>query len=229
MKEEINIGKDDRIKMTIKDRIYEISALKESNGMLTTTTPVCESRFVVIRSGTPCILAINRGDGNLYGAEGFIRGQYFAGRQVLTDIVLTSPPEKIQRRQYYRLGCRLDACGIAVTNPGYIDTAREKLRNGTDDTVQGLILNISGGGALMTSRHDFGCTPQVLLRTDISERSAGGYVITGTELLADILEKTEADDCGFSYRLSFVFEKERDREKLIRFIMNEQIRKRSVR
>lgn len=205
----------------------DIADLKD--GILILNSPTILGRIIRLEENKPYNFLIHA-DNGLFSAWGMVIKQYGEYGKHYTSVKLSSHMSKKQRRKYYRLKCSLPAKSIAIQAKNdhveILKAETELAADGSyDSAVESVILNISGGGAFITCKSDFGDSPQVTIRTTIKNKGNGRTTYEPMTLLADILEKTEDSTTGeFFYRLEFIFDDEADRKKVIKFVLDEQIR-----
>ena len=143
---------------------------------------------------------------------------------------MTSPLEKFQRREYYRITCMVPMIFMGVTEEaameGTIDAVREKMAAGNEMTVRGIgtILDISGGGARFVSEEKFEANQFVLMELElISDNMDKQYHIKGRIVGWKKLEYREP---RYETRIEFIMEDNKVREDIIRYIFEEERKKR---
>lgn len=216
--------------------IYDV----KEDGTLVMDIPVLQRRLVTLSTGlryTFIFTVEDRShDKSFYISEGEITNRYHQGNFFLMDARLSVPLKKFQRREYYRLECSLKSIGVALGDdfdPKQIIDAGQFLLDHIRDGYQvahGTISNISGGGALLLTNEDFRDAKYILMRvifySDDDEEHHNDEDDT-MELLAKILEKTYNENSKkYSYRLMFVFKNPRFRERIIKYVFDEQRRQR---
>ncbi len=148
----------------------------------------------------------------------------------LMDMVLTSPLERFQRREYFRIECSLPALCMFLTsyeeemeNITEIESFLE--RHSTEELAAGFgsITNISGGGALFVSSLAFDIGDYILLRVNFQESEEDDEDIA--ELTCKVLDaKYNKETERYSYRLKFMFPNPKFRERIIHFVFEEERR-----
>lgn len=211
---------------------YHTEVCRYSGEDLIIKTPIDNGSLLRMDKDDIYDIEIHEKEG-VYAAQGKAVKQTISNKDYLTKMVLTQKPVRIQRRQYYRLPCRMSARGIVICNEQSKESEdkidRLLSRDGTPDVVDGIILNISGGGAYMTCGTDLGEAWGIILRVALKERKAGQASYVPTRYQARILEKREKESGKeWDYRLKFEFRDERERDALIRYIFREQTRSRNV-
>lgn len=211
---------------------YHTKIYRYSGEVLIIETPIDNGSLLRINKDDIYDIEIHEKEG-MYAAQGKAVKQSMSNKDYLTKMILTQKPVKIQRRQYYRLPCRMSARGIAICNEQSKESEdkidRILSRDGTPDVIDGIILNISGGGAYMTCGTDLGEAWGIILRVVLKERKASQVSYVPARYQARILEKKEKESGKeWDYRLEFEFKDERERDALIRYIFREQTRLRNI-
>ncbi|MDD6550780.1 MAG: flagellar brake domain-containing protein [Lachnospiraceae bacterium] len=229
-------------------QVHDIKA----DGTIVMEMPMIQRRLVALSTGLryTFIFTIEKNDEKaFYIAQGELVSRYREGNFFLMDARLSTPLKHFQRREFYRLDCSLRSIGVALGgddfDPKHIIDASQFLLEHIEDGYQvahGIISNISGGGALLITDYDFKDTSYILLRVifkdeatkaeekknkdDVFDRKLEDHDDT-MELLAKILEKKYNDSSEkYSYRLMFVFKNPRFRERIIRYVFDEQRKQR---
>lgn len=221
--------------------LSEIHDIKK-DGTLVINMPVVKTRLVTLSTGlryTFIFTVEENGEKTFLTAQGELMNRYREGIFFLMDARLSTPLKKFQRREYYRLDCSLESIGVALGgddfDPKQIIDASQFLLEHIEDGYQvahGIISNISGGGALLLTEHDFGKTSYILLRVIFrcSDDKRDEEVFKDKlerddtmEILAKILEKKYIESAEkYSYRLMFVFKNPQFRERIIKYVFDEQ-------
>jgi c-di-GMP-binding flagellar brake protein YcgR len=216
--------------------IYDV----KKDGTLVMDIPVIQRRLVALSTGLRYTFIFTTEDRNhdksFYISEGEITSRYRQGNFFLMDARLSTPLNRFQRREYYRLECSLKSIGVALGDDfdpkQIIDAGKfliEHIRDGYQ-VAHGTISNISGGGALLITNEDFKDASYILMRVIFSneedEKKSNAEDDT-MELLAKILEKRYNEETKkYSYRLMFVFQNPRFRDRIIKYVFDEQRRQR---
>lgn len=164
-------------------------------------------------------------------SHGNITSLYKQGNFYLMDAVLTSPLERFQRREYFRLDCSIEASCLPLgddkLDPLQIGDIDKYISENIPDYIRpekGVILNISGGGALFVTAGDLKGNEFVLLRMELNEDDKRQDRL---EIIGRILDCRQIPENGkFRYRIMFVFKNQRFRERIIQYVFDEQRRQR---
>lgn len=157
----------------------------------------------------------------LYQCLGRIIDRYKSDNVFVLVVELTTDLRKYQRREYYRLNCVLDMKSREVTDED-VNPYSERVRFvDTDITFNnGLVVDISGGGARFISRVRYpkGANIQFIFSLYVSG-SLNEYKLLGKVLLSEKLENREDE---YEHRIQFVNIQNDDRESIIRYIFEEE-------
>ncbi|MQN01404.1 MAG: hypothetical protein FRC54_05675 [bacterium LCO1.1] len=217
------------------------------DGTVVMDIPIVRRRLVALSTGLryTFIFTIKReGKKAFYVAQGDLVSRYRENNFFLMDARLSTPLKRFQRREYYRLDCSLRSIGVALGEDDFepkeiIDASHYLLEHIEDGyrVAHGMISNISGGGALFISEYDFKDTTYILLRVifkeDTEKDKDKNKVIDPRkkieerddimEVLARILEKTYNEETRkYYYRLMFVFKNPKFRERIIKYVFEQQ-------
>lgn len=194
--------------------------------LMTVALPIYEGRLVPLQVGSRYHLNFYCGQG-MYLADCVVERRYHEGNIYLMTVRLITPLKKNQRRQYYRMNwyCRMK---YKIYNSVEADefTNTEKTPQSVMDKpyIDATSLDISGGGIRFVGRQevfrgDYLLT-QISLQTDIGVRT---FEITSRVVDA---VPTKKDPGLYEVRACFLNIAERDREAIIKYIFNEERRKR---
>ncbi len=196
-------------------------------GVLVMQLPYEGGKLVALSTGLRYEFIFNTPNG-FYNALGQVVRRYKKENFYFMDVVLTSPLEKYQRREYFRIECSLPALCIFLTSyeeemESITDVERYLEDHCTDDFAAGFgsITNISGGGALFISSLDLQKGDFILLRVNFQKDEEDEEDIA--ELVCHVLDKSyDKVQEHFSYRLMFKIQDPKFRERIIHFVFEEE-------
>lgn len=167
--------------------------------------------------------------GGLYQAKAVITDRYKEDGLYILIVELASELKKFQRRQYFRLEYAMDIKFRIVTDDelaAAISSESEMKYLSTFGMLDGISLDISGGGIRFTSHEEVGKDSNIILSINIGITEENILGIAANIISAG---KVLNRDKIYEYRAEFVGMKNSEREKLIRFIfdMERRLRKRS--
>lgn len=206
-----------------KPEVYTSQVLDSAEGdSLFAAMPIKEGKLVPLSVGQE-FNATFYTKAALLRSKVVVKGRYKKGSLYLVELVLLEDLEKVQRREYFRFECRLP---IEYRILG--EQELELVENGDAynaeewqlDWKNGIMLDISGGGIRFVSsvKESKGCLIQVRLTITVEENPEVIY------LFARILrsEKSPNNPSIFDNRIKFWRLDKGRREKIIRFIFNQQ-------
>lgn len=165
----------------------------------------------------------------LYKAQGTVTDHIKKEHFYLLKIVLTSPLEKFQRREYYRITCMVPMIFMGVTEEaameGTIDAVRKKMTAGNEMTVRGIgtILDISGGGARFTSSNSLADVKFLLLEFQLPQENKKSPL--EIDVVAKLIDSKQADTKDkYMHRVKFYFKDPHMKEQLIGYVFQEERR-----
>ncbi|MDD5935722.1 MAG: flagellar brake domain-containing protein [Clostridiales bacterium] len=161
----------------------------------------------------------------LYQCRSVITDRYRMGNIYMIEVEMTSELEKVQRRQYYRLDCVKQIHYYIVPEASNSDeNVLEETMFGKAGLEEATMIDISGGGCKFNCKTLIPKDSRVIVRFSL-ELSKGikvfqlvGKVVYSSEILNH--EKT------YENRIEFLDIKEEERENIVRFIFNEERRRR---
>ncbi|MDE5779890.1 MAG: flagellar brake protein [Lachnospiraceae bacterium] len=167
--------------------------------------------------------------GGLYQAKAVITDRYKEDGLYILIVELASELKKFQRRQYFRLEYSMDVKFKSVTDEELIaavSSEAEMKYASTFGMLDGISLDISGGGIRFTSREEINKNSNVIISINIGITEEIICNIAANIISAG---RVQNRDKIYEYRAEFVNMKNSDREQLIRFIfdMERRLRKRS--
>ncbi|MBQ1597769.1 MAG: flagellar brake protein [Lachnospiraceae bacterium] len=202
----------------------------KDDGTIVLELPIVERKLITLPVEGRYEFVFSISSNGFLMAVGKVIKRYRKGSFYLMDVELLSSLEKFQRREYFRLECFLPALCICLGEKDlpieditdYEEYARQTMDQG-HPVGHGTITNISGGGAHFVSSLDLRETTYILLRVNFSDEKEEDVSDGESQLLCEVLEKVhEPDMRHYAYRLKFIFRNDKFREKIIRFVFDEQ-------
>lgn len=134
-------------------------------------------------------------------------GIYFIDVEILNEL------EKFQRRNYFRFKCLLHMKYIELENE---DDKIKKISQKEDDVqvFDGVVRDISGGGIRFICNN--------IINRGIHIQS---FINLGSDIInvvSEVIRKDVISDNKFEYRSKFINVSDKSREKIIKYIFNEQ-------
>lgn len=161
----------------------------------------------------------------LFQCDAKVANRYKNGALYLLELKITSQLQKYQRREFYRFPCMIDMQIREITE----EEKRGIEQNGVFEAEElpgdkAVIVDLSGGGLRFTSAVPF--EPKSTVVCEYVLRRENGnkrYYIAG-ELLS--CKRIENSPGQYEQRVRFEYITPREREEIIRFIFEEERRKR---
>ena len=204
---------------------------KLTDSMWEITMPVDSGRVVLFQLGTQFDFIIYTQNKTILKSSAIVRQRYRKENMYFLAIELINNLEKIQRRQFFRLPCTIDMDFYEVR---YDDKAESEpefckkmyknhaINSKNMNTVKSVILDISGGGIRFS------------LSTPLEE---GTYFMAQFSLALEectqqfnivckVINCTQSLDYADRYfaRSKFIFDRMTEREKIVRFVFEEERR-----
>ncbi len=218
MKSTVNVVLPDGTKgiKTYKSSVYDIL----DEGRLEIVMPKDQTKLVLLPVDGEYDVCFYT-HGGMYRADvKIIEIQKINGIYVLVTEMISNL-HKYQRREYYRFNCIIEMMAREMTKKEtdiYAEGLAELLPQ--SDMIRGVIVDISGGGARFVSRQLFRESSMILMRFELpildTEKSflLVGRVIYSSEIVNRANE--------FENRVKFELIDSVTREKIIRYIFNEE-------
>lgn len=216
-----------RVEQTgISPRVYK-SQVNEvvDDGVIQITMPIEKGKIVLLPLSIrfEFVFYTNMG---LYYSIGQVKERYKEDNIYLLDIELHSPLKKFQRREYYRHQCLIDLQFYVINSEDVqLKTAEEILKMLRDDEFYekqkyAKILDMSGGGIRVVGDEKLEADSYVLLIFRLSnERMDKQYYMKGHVLSSE--KMTNRPD-KVETRIQFIFQDNRIREEIIKYIFEEE-------
>ncbi|MCR5687682.1 MAG: flagellar brake protein [Lachnospiraceae bacterium] len=205
---------------TYRSELYDI----ESEDIIKIAMPMEQSKIVLLPVDAEYSLCFYTPNG-LYQCLARVVERYKSNNLFVLSMELETELQKYQRREYYRLSTVLDMKSKAIDeNTGLSGTEQVQFLD-TDLTFDnGTMVDISGGGARFISKVQY--TEGSLIRFVFSLFVNGS--ITEYKLVGKVLRSAPMENREDSYenRIQFVNIVNDDRESIIKYIFEEERKKR---
>lgn len=162
----------------------------------------------------------------LFQCNAKVANRYKNGSLYLLEMKITSSLQKYQRREYYRFPCMLDMEVRELTADEKHGIDKEGVFNAEDDLPgdKAVILDLSGGGLRFTSATPFEPKSIVVCNYTLRRESGNRRMCIAGELLS--CKRLENNPGQYEQRVRFVYISPREREDNIRYIFEEERKKR---
>lgn len=184
------------------------------------TMPFYEGRIVPLAVGDQYMMNVYAQKG-IYGSRFVVVQRMKEGNVFLVDMEIQEPLKKVQRREFFRHNCRIPASYSMMTLDDIAPFSLEELED--MDWKKGVLLDISGGGVKMVSEYRENIHLLVLLRFPITVDGVTEEIIQYGRLIASTPNKN--NKILFEQRIEFEHIGDKEREKIIRFIFDEERKK----
>lgn len=197
-----------------------------SNGKIKVEMPTMQGKLVLLQLESIYSLVFF-GEKAMYECHGKVTNRYKTNNMFIAEVEIISQPKKIQRREYFRMECMIDAKLSRITQEEQkLNNAEEIIRFRRIKPQQEYvctIVDISGGGARLVCDEALDLDSEVLLAFDtIAEGLVQPYQLRGR-----LLKMSTSQNNGEKYelRVEFTDIQPQIRERLIRFIFETERRK----
>ncbi len=166
--------------------------------------------------------------GGLYRCVAHIKNRYIRENLYLLLIEPRSPLEKFQRREYYRFECVMDMQYMMITDEeAEIEDITElkehhRLNYPEDLAREAIAVDISGGGLRFVANMP-GTKGDYLVLSLRLENESMNYLleIVGKVLLCQEIESGDKEK-KYEYRINFLMRDQKEREKIIKYIFEQE-------
>lgn len=209
-------------------RIYK-SMIEEihDNDEIDITMPLEEGKYVLLHLGIRFEFVFY-GETNLYRGIGQVKERFKSNNIYMLKIELKTPLSKFQRREYYRFPCVMDMKYHSITDElsKLEDTEEilELLQENQNEEKRGTIVDISGGGARFISEEKFEKDDFLLMELCFITENTGKECWIKSRVISQ--NKIDAPDAKYEIRVEFVMRNNKVREDIIRYIFEEERRRR---
>lgn len=164
-------------------------------------------------------------DKGLLQCNVLITSRYKSGNLFFLEVMLLGELKKVQRREYYRYNCVLDARIRTVSDHEFMVGQPEIQENDPDAPVEIMwdnikILDISGGGAKIASKKHYERNTTIKITFMLLIVDEVAVFDLYARILASNLMKGRDD--LYEQRMEFMKISQEDRDKIIRFIFESE-------
>lgn len=187
--------------------------------------PMQGSRMVLIQTGAGCqfVFYTRRG---LYSCDAVVLDRYRKDNLYLLRILLKTELKKFQRREFFRIAFAADMQLLEITEEVASLRTTEQLFMESQDIKyidykkRAMIRDISGGGVRFTIDTLLKPREYVLLSFRLVNEKTDEVFY----LVSQIVDVQKLDANRYSCRAKFIFKDLKDREKIVRFVFEEERR-----
>lgn len=204
-----------------KSQVNDMTA----DGKLEITMPIENGKVILLPLGIRFEFVFYTNSG-LYHSIGQIKERYKRDNIFVLVIELHSQLQKFQRREYYRYPCLMNVQFYIISQEDAQKKSTEEIFNILRDDnfyenqKQAVILDLSGGGVKILGEDKLETDSYILLIMRLcNDRMDRQYYIKGHVLAS---EEGENRQGKIESRIQFVFQDERVREEIIRYIFEEE-------
>ena len=204
--------------------------------------PVQDGHIVPLRVNDDINLCLFTKNG-LYQCRARIKKRYVDNKVAMLDVLLVSEPEKFQRRRFYRLECtfelryrRLSKDELRIRqeweqakNRGEREEAARleiELDNALKNWQDAVVTNLSGGGARFHLKEQLEVGEQIEVVIPLSTRNG----VVNLTTMAHVIDSDRSEDTrslSADVRCEFDSLTNREREKIVKYVFEEQRRRMS--
>lgn len=161
----------------------------------------------------------------LFQCEAKVTNRYKNGALYLVELKITSSLKKYQRREFYRFPCMIDMQIREITEEEKRGVEQDGIFEAEElSGDKAVIVDISGGGLRFTSAVPFAPKSMVVCEFVLRRQNGNKRYFLAGELLS--CKRVENNPGQYEERVRFECITPREREEIIRFIFEEERRKR---
>lgn len=191
------------------------------------------TKMVVFQKGLRCD-AIFYTNSSLYRCKCIVKDRYKKDNMFFLSITVLDKIEKFQRRQFFRIDCSLDLKYYNITEEiAKLETTDQLILELQSDNYMGnyqkaIINDLSGGGMRFTTSNSLQPGTYILAILDLNNNVVTESFVLVSKII--VSEKIEGNEGKFSNRSQFIFKDLKDREKIVRYVFEEErrIRKKEI-
>lgn len=187
--------------------------------------PMQGGRMVLLQSGAKCqfVFYTRRG---LYSCQAVVQERYRKDNLYLIRVLFMTQPARFQRREFFRidfvtemqlLEITQEVAALKTTEQLFVESQNIKY---IDCKTTAIIRDISGGGVRFTCESSLEPGQYVLLTFRLVNENTDECFYLVSQIVAT--QKEAAD--RYSCRAKFIFKDLKDREKIVRFVFEEERR-----
>ena len=189
--------------------------------------PTQGGRMVLFQVGANCEFVFYTRKG-MYNCSGVVKSRYRKDNLYLLAILISSPPRKFQRREFFRIDYLSEIkyyeineriAGLRTTEQLFAEIQKVDYQT---ETRQGVLQDISGGGVRFntTVQHQKNDFILLMIRLTNDRMDENFYLVC--QIVG--CERHPSLDNTFSCRAKFIFKDLKDREKIVKFVFEEERR-----
>ena len=209
------------LKGDVDKTTYVSQILDFEDDTIIAALPIYEGHLVTleVESHLECYFYTQKG---IYKAIAVIISRYKEKNLYLMKMELTSELKKFQRRQYFRLPCNIQVDMRPLNISEVIDYSSSHIvaDNPDAEIINGVIVDISGGGLRVFSARNFNKDEYVYVRFSI-DMNVG---VKDIELMARVVMSIESHNMENYYdiRLQFKDISPQTRDSIVKYIFEQQ-------
>lgn len=225
---EINVIKDRNVSNDEEKVTYVSQILDFDGGQISAALPMREGHLITleVNSNLECYFYTASG---IYKAHAHITSRYKKENLYMMNLELKDELKKFQRRQFFRLPCNIITTLRTLSVSEVLDySMKHEVKDNTDaQVVQGVIVDISGGGTRVFSKSRYKSGDYVYMNFPL-EMNIG---IKNVSVLAKVISSSELagrrDYCD--NRLQFKEIPGSLRDSIVKYIFEQQRKKQNSR
>ena len=203
------------------------------DNLLEVSMPTAEGGMVLFQVGAECQMVIYSKRG-MYQCIAVVQKRYKKDNLYLLSVEIMSEPKRFQRREFFRVNLLTEVqyyivpkevAALPTTEELFLEIEKPEY---IDQMKRGMVKDISGGGMLFSSDEQLQMGNYILLNFRLSSENMDESFYLVSQCVSSY--KTLKVENLYDHRMKFIFKNLRDREKIVRFVFEEErrIRKKEV-
>ena len=204
-----------------------------ADNLLEVSMPTAEGRMVLFQVGAECQMVIYSKRG-MYQCIAVVQKRYKKDNLYLLSVENMSEPKRFQRREFFRVNLLTEVqyyivpkevAALPTTEELFLEIEKPEY---IDQMKHGMVKDISGGGMLFSSDEQLKMGNYILLNFRLSSENMDESFYLVSQCVGSY--KNLKVENLYDHRMKFIFKNLRDREKIVRFVFEEErrIRKKEV-
>ena len=204
-----------------------------ADNLLEVSMPTAEGRMVLFQVGAECQMVIYSKRG-MYQCIAVVQKRYKKDNLYLLSVEIMSEPKRFQRREFFRVNLLTEVqyyivpkevAALPTTEELFLEIEKPEY---IDQMKHGMVKDISGGGMLFSSDEQLQMGNYILLNFRLSSENMDESFYLVSQCVGSY--KNLKVETLYDHRMKFIFKNLRDREKIVRFVFEEErrIRKKEV-
>ncbi len=228
IKVEQRVEKDGKLEYV--PSVYNSQVLDiKGDGKFEASMPIEKGKVIVLPLNMRFEIVFNTQSGNVYKSVAVVTERYRAEGRYMMELQLKKGLEKIQRREFFRYPCLIEFDFFILQEYQKEKSAEELymefMEGRLAEVCHGMTTDLSGGGMRFSSSYELDKNSKIFIVLYLQNE----VINRDFYMIADVVTCKSANIIGkvaYESRVKFVIEDDEMREDIIRFIFEEERRRR---